>query len=153
MDGGQATIAGPARADDIVGVSNAGTLSTQGVQGHGFFMISGPVSLWTNDGDFVLEGAPGLQQLSISDSGRLTNTGDLTVAQGASTNVIVSVFGDGLLGSRNGVIGAGAGSRGEVDVGGAGSQWSNTGDVTVGGQGFGTLRINGDFAGRPPSPT
>jgi T5SS/PEP-CTERM-associated repeat protein len=64
-------------------------------------------------------------------------TGNLMVQSGAS----VSSGGDGTV---NSIIGVLSGGSGTVTVTGAGSTWTNTGNIFVGDQGSGTLIISGN---------
>ncbi len=77
--------------------------------------VDGVGSSWTNSGD-----------LSVGNSG----TGTLTIRNGGT----VSNTGLGYLGNN-------AGSTGTVTVDGAGSTWTNSGDLVVGDSGTGTLTI------------
>ncbi|OAM89489.1 hypothetical protein AW736_12985 [Termitidicoccus mucosus] len=86
-------------------------------------------------------GVTGHGTLTVADGGSVRNGGGLYVALDQYSTGTVAVT-DGSLATGAGVIGYGAGGRGAVSVSGSGF-WQNTGDLTVGLYGTGTLAIEG----------
>jgi len=93
----------------------------------GSVTVTGNDSQWNNT-DYLLVGINGTGSLSITDGGVVTS-------QALSTDFA-------------GVIGRNSGGVGVVNVSGMGSQWDNSGDLSVGEFGQGTLSIeNGGWVG------
>ena len=111
-------------------VTNGGSVSsTAGFIGPtkgatGTATISGSESKWINTADLHIAG-----YASQPNETWLGGSGTITVADG------------GLVSSVNGSIGDATGSVGQVTVTGASSQWTNAGDLLVGGSGSGTLSV------------
>ena len=137
----------------------------------GTISLSGSGATWTNSGDLYL-GNEGTGILSIDDlasvqagttyvgsgygslgrleltGGAFNSTGDLYVgfagtggsSQTASEGVL-SVT-SGTVHNVNGVLAAGTDSTGTATITGASSSWINTGRLTVGGSGVGTLTVS-----------
>ncbi len=119
-------------ANLFVGVSGTGTLtisnggavsSATGYlgfngDGTGTVTVTGAGSAWTNSGSLYV-GDTGNGTLTISNGGAVSNT-------------------DGHVGNN----GALRGTSGAVTVDGAGSTWTNSGNLTIGGYGPGTLTIS-----------
>ena len=80
---------------------------------------------------------------TIQGSGNLVVTTDVTVGEdGTGTlNVGFAGNGSGALADVNGIIGEFSGSHGTATVSGAGSTWSNSGNLNIGEAGTGTLII------------
>ncbi|WP_178131010.1 autotransporter domain-containing protein [Reyranella sp. CPCC 100927] len=93
-----------------------------GVQGSGAVTVSGADSTWTNSGGLTV-GAFGNGTLRIENGGTVSNTIGII---GASVAIISGTRTQG---------------RGVVSVSGAGSTWTNSGALSVGLAGVGTLRI------------
>jgi T5SS/PEP-CTERM-associated repeat protein/autotransporter-associated beta strand protein len=74
-----------------------------------------------------------------------TNSGSLTIGGGYyhGGNGTLSITGGGAVSNNDGIIGNLSDSSGLVTVSGAGSTWTNTGDLYVGNSGNGTLSITG----------
>nr|WP_280139064.1 autotransporter outer membrane beta-barrel domain-containing protein [Phyllobacterium sp. CL33Tsu] len=138
--------------------------------GQGIVTVTGTGSVWTNTGTVVV-GGQGAGTLIIQDGGTVTSGGGGSVGLSAGSSGTVMVtgagsrwinapggglnvgsFGKGLLTIENGGmvinntnfaanIGNGAGATGLVTVTGAGSTWSNSVGMNVGGSGTGTLTI------------
>ena len=125
---------------------------------------------WTNSG-YLVVGYHGRGELSISDGGQVANaygsigyftgsTGTVTVDNGTWTNtrLFVGLYGGsgeltisngGQVANAYGSIGYFTGSTGTVTVDGAGSSWSNSGSLYVGGSasgagGTGNLIVSND---------
>jgi T5SS/PEP-CTERM-associated repeat protein/autotransporter-associated beta strand protein len=95
-----------------------------------------------------LAGASGT--VNVSGSGALwTSTSSLIVGN-YSSNATLSISGGGTLSlsgsAASGLIGANAGSNGAASVTGAGSVWTDSGDLSVGASGSGTLMITSGAA-------
>ncbi len=109
--------------------ANNGTL---GVKAGGVLNSGGLYAGWYpgTQGAFAVDGAGS----TLSSSGYLVlgggGKGVLSVANGGTVNI-----------GQNGVLGSFAGSTGTATVTGAGSSWSNAGDLYVGYGGIGTLAI------------
>ena len=147
-------------------VSSGGGIVGDAAGSEGMVAVSGTGSTWAIVHDLVVGGA-GTGTLSIVDGGAVDSTyGYIGDAAGSDGNVTVSgagstwtnaahlVAGAGNLGegrlnivdggtvsSNVGTIGLVAGSSGMAAVTGAGSSWTNTNVLTVGGAGAGTLDI------------
>ncbi len=141
-------IAYQAGSSGTVIVENGGSWNSSaslyvGMKGNATLSISGNDSEVTNVRGFVGHGgsAPfeGNGEVTITDYGRWTSTGELSVGHNATGTVTVSD--NGILESYNGVIGAGATSFGTVTVG-TGGRWTNTTSLSIGSAGNATLNIN-----------
>jgi T5SS/PEP-CTERM-associated repeat protein len=86
-------------------------------------VVDGPNSLWINQSSFVV-GNRGLGTVTISNQGRVTSLNGIV---GADLGTNDPVF-----------LGRGIGT---VTVNGAGSEWANSGTLTVGMAGAGTLNV------------
>ena len=132
----------------------------------GAIAVSGPGSIWTNTGD-VAVGYQGDGVLNVSNGAVVSNT-DATIAydsrstsavtvSGAgstwinSNEIIVGSHGDATLDIAAGGVVSSSGvsiigwyeeSASAVSVSGAGSTWTNTGDLMVGNAGHATLDIS-----------
>jgi T5SS/PEP-CTERM-associated repeat protein len=107
-------------------VNNSGNFSTGGGNsdpGHNTVNVTGT---FTNNAGGVLNLMASGDQVTV---GTLTNNGGVTVNAGTT------------LTSGTATIGSTLGSSGSVTVTGTGAQWNNTGTLTVGGAGFGTLAV------------
>ncbi|TFV73198.1 autotransporter domain-containing protein [Bradyrhizobium frederickii] len=167
-------------ADLSVGYSGAGTLTIRnggavgnqsghvgrGAGATGTVTVDGAGSTWTNHIALYV-GNSGTGTLTIQNGGTVSNgadafigvnsgaTGSVTVDGAGSTwtdtgNLYVGQTGTGVLTIRNGGavsngadghIGANSGATGTVTVTGAGSSWTNSGTVSIGEAGNGTLTI------------
>ena len=135
---------------------------------NGTATVTGADSLWTHS-TYLVVGTAGEGELTISDEGRVEvadqgiwiaevadSTGTITVT-GAGSSLVntgsalrVGNAGSGTLTIENGanvsntqgILGASAGSNGTATVTGAGSIWTNTGNLFVGNSGTGTLTID-----------
>jgi T5SS/PEP-CTERM-associated repeat protein len=108
--------------DGTLNVVNGGTVtSASGTIGDaiGTVRVEGAGSTWTNTFDLIIGNASdysGYGTMNIIDGGQVSN--------------------------RNGIIANHVDGRGDVVVDGVGSTWTNSGDLTVGGAGEGTLVIS-----------
>jgi outer membrane autotransporter protein len=112
---------------NLLTVSNGGTLTATSGGTIGLFAGSKGTAVvdggtWTNT-----------NTLGIAELGK----GDLTIQNGG----VVNSSDNGVAGANAGVIGVQANSTGNVTVNGAGSTWNNTGILTVGLGGSGTLIV------------
>ncbi|MFK4498602.1 T5SS/PEP-CTERM-associated repeat protein [Bradyrhizobium japonicum] len=165
---GTLTIQNGGAVSNAVGVLgfNGGSTGTATVDGAG--------SAWTNSGDLRV-GDSGTGTLTIQNGGAVSDadgyvglnagsTGTATVdgvgsSWTNSSTLKVGVAGTGTLTIQNGgtvsnagigMLGVNAGSTGTVTVDGAGSSWTNSGNVYVGVLGTGTLTIrNGGAVSSP----
>ncbi len=156
---GSFTLYSGASMEDSIGMGNSGSITTGDGDAtivlHGGSQISGSISvggagtttLTTTNGIFTLGGnlslgaAAGgtvtahLDGTTLGPAGLLINgdgANSLLVDNGATltmTNAVVSEIG-----------GSGSGSN-EMTVSGAGTTWTNTGDLLIGGTGYGVLTI------------
>ncbi|WP_441241336.1 autotransporter domain-containing protein [Tardiphaga sp. 768_D3_N2_1] len=165
---GTLTIQNGGAVSDVTGVLGFTAGST------GSATVDGAGSAWTNSGGLYV-GNFGTGTLTIQSGGKVSDadgyvgnnagsTGTATV-DGAgsswtnSSTLNVGVAGTGTLTIQNGgtvsnagigLLGVHAGSTGTVTVDGAGSSWTNSGNVYVGVLGTGTLTIrNGGAASSP----
>ncbi len=92
-----------------------GTVTVSGADGNGHD------STWQISGDFVV-GYQGNGTVEIKDGGKVSNTGDVALGYLYSNDTFV-------------------GSTGDVTVSGSGSTWANSGELTVGNYGTGTLKV------------
>lgn len=115
--------------------------------------VTGQDSVWTLNGvnganptDATLAvGQSGKGQLDIANGGavRLTaNTSKVFVAFGSQSTGILNIAGGGTLAGGTADIGTRAGAIGTATVSGATSRWDNTGQLTVGNSGTGTLQVS-----------
>lgn len=120
----------------------------------GSALVEGNESVWNNDGALIV-GNAGSGTLSVKDGGRVNTLSTLTVGSFPGGNGVVEVAGGGKLTSSNGVIGAVAttseSASGTVKVDGVAadgtaSTWTNTGDLTIGRAGSGSLDITNGAA-------
>ncbi|MDO9412062.1 MAG: autotransporter domain-containing protein [Pseudolabrys sp.] len=136
----------------------------------GAVTVDGTSSSWTNTGALHV-GEAGTGALTIRNGGTVSafgayvgfgagSIGTATVADAGSSwtatdNFIFGYSGTGTLTVQNGatvsasgtsIVGYDAGSTGTVTVDGAGSSWTNTGQIRVGHSGSGTLTIQNDGA-------
>jgi T5SS/PEP-CTERM-associated repeat protein len=148
-----------------VAVLNNGDVSVANNPGSsGTVTVDGPASTLMTGGR-VLVGNQGTGELTISNGGMVTDgegsagitpasEGTVTVTDPGSTwnNSLFSIGTDGpgtlmiknggTVNSNLGFVGADSGSVGTVTVSGSGSTWTNTGGLTVGQFGTGTLSIS-----------
>jgi fibronectin-binding autotransporter adhesin len=109
-------------------VSNGGSVASYfgfvgwGDGSQGEVVVTGPDSNWTNVGHLYLGFSEGA-------------TGKLTIENGGSLNITTDPFG------TFGIIGYSSGTQGEVLVTGIGSTWTNSGSLSVGLGGVGTMVI------------
>jgi T5SS/PEP-CTERM-associated repeat protein len=105
--------------------------------GRGDVRVSGAESLWMNSGDvFIGFGHEG--SLTITAGAKVHSDGEIFV----SSDGTVSVTRGSELHSKGGSAGFGFGGGGEILVSGRNSRWINTGRLSVGNFGPGTLEIN-----------
>ncbi|UFS78561.1 autotransporter domain-containing protein [Tardiphaga sp. 37S4] len=150
-------------------IQNGGAVSSGlGVLGYnggsiGTATVDGVGSTWTNSAVFIV-GQSGTGTLTIQNGGAVSSatgylglfaTGTATVegvgsAWTSSSDLFVGYSGTGTLTIQNGgnvsnagfgMLGVNAGSTGTATVDGAGSAWTNSGDLFVGQDGTGTLTI------------
>jgi len=95
--------------------------------GHGFTSVSGAGSKWINSG-----------QLTVGDIGEAT--GHVTIENGGAVSSTNGIIGE------EGVFSDFAAAVGTVDVIGPGATWTNSGDLSVGRGGIGTLSVAGGGA-------
>ena len=95
--------------------------------GHGFVNVSGAGSKWINSG-----------QLTVGDIGEAT--GHVTIENGGAVSNTNGIIG------KEGVFSDFAAAIGTVDVIGPGTTWTNSGDLSVGRGGIGTLSVAGGGA-------
>jgi T5SS/PEP-CTERM-associated repeat protein len=95
--------------------------------GHGFANVSGAGSKWTNSG-----------QLTVGLTGDAT--AHVTIENGAAVSNTNGIIG------REGVFSTFPAAVGTVDVNGPGASWTNSGDLSVGRGGIGTLNVAGGGA-------
>ncbi len=127
-------------------VSGAGSLW---IVGGGFFIGgTGNGTLNIDTGGHVVSqqsfigndvGSVGLA--SVTGSGSSWDTDVLAVAYGDNSNGKLKISSAGHVNSSMGIVGAGAGSVGIVEIDGVGSQWAVANDLTVGYLGDGTIKI------------
>jgi len=128
--------------------------------------VAGSDSSWTNTSNLYISFF-GTGSLAISDGGavssgysaigyQLNSEGSVTVAGSGSSwtntgNLYIGLFGTGSLdisdggavsSSGNSFIGNNSDGDGSVTVAGSGSSWTNTGDLTIGYSGTGSLAIS-----------
>lgn len=160
--------AGELRVENGAAVSNDG-LGVLGreADSEGTATVAGTGSTWTSNG-FLLVGDQGMGTLAVADQGEVISNSQVRIADGpASTGVAtvigagskwtnsdqfaVGFWGNGSLTIADGGEVTGAsytsvatwdGSVGAVVVSGAGSAWSNSGELHIGRRGSGTLEIN-----------
>ncbi|MEX2091225.1 MAG: autotransporter-associated beta strand repeat-containing protein, partial [Pirellulales bacterium] len=140
--------------------------------GVGEVNVSGPDSEWRVRGTTTIIGNLGTGTLNITDGGELVNNDPSTIrignlagsygevvvdGPGSSLNahpdgsILVAnagsgrleVAGGGAVSGSIGYIGAEPGSTGEATIGGAGSIWTNSGDIFAGLGGHGTVSVTG----------
>jgi fibronectin-binding autotransporter adhesin len=159
--------------DGTLNITNKGAVSnSHGFIGNngsstGTVTVNGSGSTWTNNGNLHV-GYLGIGALNITGGGTVTDyrghigvysgsTGTVTVSGPGSTwtnseNLYVGTDGTGsgilninggAVSNVNGYVGYEAPSTGTVTVAGAGSTWTNSGDLVVGYSGAGTLNITG----------
>jgi T5SS/PEP-CTERM-associated repeat protein len=140
----------------VVGSSSSGT---------GIVTVSGAGSLWEHssnllvgsDGDGTLEITDGARvrsrtaHVGFSSAGNATVSGAGSVWDNSGSSFTVGFTGaavgqldiidGGIVQNNNGNVGTGASTDGHVTVSGDGSQWLNSGRLTVGVSGAGTLHI------------
>ncbi|HUV40064.1 MAG TPA: PEP-CTERM sorting domain-containing protein [Planctomycetota bacterium] len=160
----------------MLNITDGGTVSnTAGDLGYnstgsGQVTVSGVGSTWTNS-DVLRVAYSGTGLLSIADGGKVSNaagylgyqssgSGQVTVSGAGSTwtnssHLTVGIHGDGSLSITNGgsvstnsyaYLGEYTGSSGEVTVSGAGSTWTSSSTLYVGGIGEGSLAVTGGGA-------
>ena len=154
------TVSSPIFGNGVVG-NNPGSTGTVNISGAG--------STWTNSNALVVGGNGGTGMLHISSGGAVsnlygivgefsgatgtvtivgtgsnwTNSGDLFVGSNGGVGMVTITNGGQLL-DANGNIGFGSfffKPSGTVTVDGAGSIWTNSGDVNIGATGTGTLDV------------
>lgn len=97
-------------------------------------------STW-NATSVLVGGGPGTTSLTVTNSGHLTDAGNLQVG-GNSSNATLTISAGGQVTDAIGVAaGNTSRSNGSVMVEGRGSQWMNSGMLTIGGNGAGSLTI------------
>jgi T5SS/PEP-CTERM-associated repeat protein len=104
----------------------------------GAALVSGAGSLWTNRGTLTV-GDGGTGTLNVSGGAQLN---DDTLIVGGFVNGMLTISSAGKVDDRTSFIGSGPTSTGSVTVTGAGSKWTQTGNLTIGGVGV----INGNSA-------
>jgi len=155
---GMATVTGAGSVWTIsgrlyVGYRSTGTLivedggrvsSTEGYlsytsDGQGTARVTGAGSAWTNSGDLYVS-RYGIGMLTVEAGGKVLNSGDLYVGRcGTGT---INVESGGQMSNGNGYLGYENSARGTATVTGAGSAWTNYGDLYVGRYyGIGTLDV------------
>lgn len=137
-------------AGELVIETNGTVRSSYGYVGHientGHVLVSGKGSAWEIDNGLII-GQAGTGEVSVADGGTL-----LAGVEPGEVPVVLDVggVGDGTLTVRNGgtLNNNGAARLAFLDTGsgtalvtGAGSTWTNTGDLTVGEEGTGNLTI------------
>lgn len=156
--------------DGVMNVVNGATVTSHG-SGIGFqsgstglVTVDGLGSSWTDSLDLTLGSSGGYGVLNISNGGEVSdrngtvgafgqgqvsvtgqgsswsNSGELNVGYYNIGNT-VTVSGGGQLSSGVSFIGVNAGSDGKVTITGAGSKWTDTGNLAVGSSGQGHLEI------------
>jgi T5SS/PEP-CTERM-associated repeat protein len=118
---------------------------TVGESGSGGMSISAGGAVTSTDGA-ISDGLDGLNSVTVSDSGsNWIMSGDLTLSRFGTGTLLVK--NGGLVQCVNGTLGSASPHRtGEVSVEGVNSKWINTGELTVGGPGHGTLDVTGGGA-------
>jgi T5SS/PEP-CTERM-associated repeat protein/autotransporter-associated beta strand protein len=139
----------PTAADDAF-INNGGTalvatgndtarsLTLGGPAGSGTVTIIAPGVLTVINSIILGPSTGSLGTLNISGGGRATA---VNLAVGESGVGILAIQTGGTLTDSGGFVGDLPGSRGTVTISGAGSTWTNTGTIQVGGLGTGTLTI------------
>ncbi len=119
------------------------TLSvTVGNAGTGTLNITGAASATLTDASASIgEAMTGVGTATVANTGKWTNTASLTI--GDSGNGTLTIKSGGTVSNVNGVVGSQSGSTGSVtvDANGGASMWTNSGNLTVGDAGNGTLAI------------
>jgi T5SS/PEP-CTERM-associated repeat protein/autotransporter-associated beta strand protein len=154
VDGGPGTVTVTGSGSKL---TNSGDLDISFAGGTGTLLISSGGALSDEDG-YIGVGLYGyfdsgaLGTVTVTGSGsKWTNSGDLYLGYNTYSGLYPRYSGNGALtvtnaatvSDSNGVIGNSTGSSGTATVSGAGSKWTNTGSLTVGVGGAGTLQITG----------
>lgn len=151
-------------------IANSGLGRLGGIAGsHGDATVSGAFSTWTNAGSLTV-GSQGIGELTIADGGGVTNTIGIVGSSLGSTGTVmvtgtssiwtnssgltvgssgagsVTIADGGSVSSGSGSVGSYTGSNGSVTITGDGSTWTttgwtNSGSLSVGEWGNGTLDI------------
>jgi T5SS/PEP-CTERM-associated repeat protein len=110
---------------------------------NGTVVVTGPGSMWNNNGGVVNVGAQGTGTLNIGAGGQVS-AGFLVV--GTNSQGTLNISSGGTMTDTSAAVGAAAGSNGHVLVD-AGT-WTSTGflDIGVGGNGTVTIQDNGQLA-------
>ena len=146
------------------GGTGAGSVIGHNPTSNGTVNVSGAGSTWTNTASLAISDAGGIGLLNITSGGAVSNgdsvvgtlngigtalvngvgstwtiSGDLSVGSVFGGMGTVTISQGGLVTSTNGFIADGSPSNGHVEVAGANSTWSNSGNVFVGGDATGAL--------------
>ncbi|WAC27609.1 autotransporter outer membrane beta-barrel domain-containing protein [Ancylobacter sp. SL191] len=114
-----------------------------GNEGDGTLTITGDGAQATIQDTLYIGAGGGKGTVTLEDSGALDVTNTLFVGYAASSVISELVVTSGTVTSGAATLADGVGSKGSASVTSADSSWTNTGLMTVGGGGVGSLTISG----------
>ena len=113
-------------------VNKVGNLSLNNGSGNNSVVVTGSGSLWTNNGNLNIGNSGPFNQLVVSNGGVVACSGSLGVGNSGASNQLMVLSG-ATMADNNGRLGVFAFADWNLAVvSGAGSQWTNNGELDIG---------------------